>query len=71
MAWKWRAPQGQHSKGGFATRDQAVAHAVGCAIAMQKGKKPGVVMEEPTQEQIDLLWPSLKRAGWCVYAEDG
>lgn len=71
MAWHWRNQQGHRSKGGFATKQEAVENAVGCAIAMQKGKKPGTVMEEPAQEIIDQLWPVMLRAGWCTWSEDG
>lgn len=69
MAWRWRNRHYQRSKGSFATKTEAVANAVGCAIAMQKGKKPGTVMEEPDQEIIDQLWPGMVRAGWRVWGE--
>lgn len=71
MAWRWRNRHHQSSKGSFATKDEAISNAVGCAIAMQKGKKRGAVMEEPAQEIIDQLWPVMLRAGWCTWSEDG
>lgn len=71
MAWHWRGAQGQVSKRGFATRPAAIADAVGRAIRMQKGRKPGAALEQPDRDRIDQLWPSLMRAGWGVYWEEG
>lgn len=63
--WFWISRDGKFGST-KATRDGAIADAVGCAICMQRGLKSGAVIEEPDADTIKLIWPGLMRAGWRI-----
>lgn len=67
MGWVWKSPKGPRSTS-YALRDDAVRAAVEHAHISSSNKS--VLKRQVEADQIELLWKSLKRAGWSVYQVD-
>ena len=67
MGWVWKPP-GSKPSVGVALRDDAVRSAV--AHAHKSSSNKSVMKASIDPAQIEVLWASLKRAGWVVYQVD-